>query len=1090
MTSPVAMISLIASLLPMLAASEPPPWNVNDPPGPKKTVRFTVEEGTWMNLDVSPDGRTIVFDLLGDLYLLPIEGGEARPLLVEHAHAMHPRFSPDGRSIAFTSDRGGGDNLWIMPAAGGEPKPVTRESFRLLANPVWTPDGEYLIARKHFTSERSLGAGEMWIYHRAGGAGLPLTSRKNDQQDVNEPALSPDGRFLYFSEDMSGGETFEYNKSPHGTIYVIRRLDRESGEIEDLVRIAGGAVRPQPSPDGRFLAFVRRVRDKSVLSLFALDSGEIRPLWDGLSHDQQEAWAIHGVYPNFQWLPDGRGIVIWAQGGLWRVSVPEGRAERIPFRVSVEKTLVEPVRHRFRVERETFRARMLRDLAISPDGQTAVFHAVGRLWRMRLPDGRPERLTRREGEFEYQPAFAPDGKSVLYVSWSDEDTSAIRRVSLDGRRNQRLSADRGFYAHPRPSPDGRLIAYQRGRPHALLDYRYARDGGIYVMAADGGAPRRISRSGSFPQWHPRGERVFFQTGQGLKRKLESVDLHGADRREHLSLKYPLEVVLSPDGRHLAFVDHFEVYIAALPETGRSVELSKDSKAIPVARVSGESGTSPVWSADGKRLHWLLGSALYTRELKDSFAFLEGAPDPLPPPEATPRREIDLVLPVDRPRGRLALVNGRIITMRGEEVIAGGSILIEGDAIAAVGRELPLPADARVLDLEGRTVLPGLIDVHAHAAHFHGGISPQRNWSYEANLAYGVTTIHDPSAHTETVFAQAELVRAGLSLGPRVYSTGTILYGADGTFRALVDSLADARAHVRRLAAVGAISVKSYNQPRRDQRQMINQAARELGLNVVMEGGSTFMHNLTMLLDGPTGIEHNLPVAPLHQDVLTLWSHTPVVNTPTLVVSYGGLMGELYFYDRDEVWQEARLLRFYPRELIDARAIRRQRAPDWDYHHRRVARAKQALAQQGVRIAVGGHGQLQGLAVHWEMWMLNEGGMPPLEVLRAATLNGAEYLGLDQDLGSIEPGKLADLVVLDGDPLQDIRATSRVRWVLRNGRLYDAETMAERITGDRPAAVFYWQRHGAGGLAGPAAMPGGPSGLCHCPAALRARRLQP
>lgn len=508
------MTSAFVYALALFLAKPSDAWPVNDPPGPKTSVRFTVEEGTWMNLDVSPDGKTIVFDLLGDLYLLPLAGGEAKPLLVEHAHAMHPRFSPDGRWIAFTSDRGGGDNLWIMPVTGGEPTQVTKENFRLLANPVWTPDGEYLIARKHFTSERSLGAGEMWIYHRSGGSGLPLTSRKNDQQDVNEPALSPDGRYLYFSEDMSGGSTFEYNKSPHGVIYVIRRLDRESGELEDLIRIPGGAVRPQPSPDGRFLAFVRRVREKTVLSLYELATGEIRTLWDGLSQDQQEAWAIHGVYPNYQWLPDASAIVIWAQGGLVRVSVPEGRAERIPFRVTVEKTLVEPVRHRFRIERERFQARMLRDLAISPDGRIAVFHAVGRLWKMRLPDGRPERLTRREGEFEYQPSFAPDGQSLLYVSWSDEETSAIRRVSLDGRRNERLTREKGFYAHPRFSPDGRLIAYQRGRPYALLDYRFGRESGIYVMQADGRDARRISRSGQFPQWHPRGERVFFQTGGG------------------------------------------------------------------------------------------------------------------------------------------------------------------------------------------------------------------------------------------------------------------------------------------------------------------------------------------------------------------------------------------------------------------------------------------------------------------------------------------------------------------------------------------------------------------------------------------------
>ncbi len=644
------MTSAFVYALALFLAKPSDAWPVNDPPGPKTSVRFTVEEGTWMNLDVSPDGKTIVFDLLGDLYLLPLAGGEAKPLLVEHAHAMHPRFSPDGRWIAFTSDRGGGDNLWIMPVTGGEPTQVTKENFRLLANPVWTPDGEYLIARKHFTSERSLGAGEMWIYHRSGGSGLPLTSRKNDQQDVNEPALSPDGRYLYFSEDMSGGSTFEYNKSPHGVIYVIRRLDRESGELEDLIRIPGGAVRPQPSPDGRFLAFVRRVREKTVLSLYELATGEIRTLWDGLSQDQQEAWAIHGVYPNYQWLPDASAIVIWAQGGLVRVSVPEGRAERIPFRVTVEKTLVEPVRHRFRIERERFQARMLRDLAISPDGRIAVFHAVGRLWKMRLPDGRPERLTRREGEFEYQPSFAPDGQSLLYVSWSDEETSAIRRVSLDGRRNERLTRERALRASSL-FPDGRADRLSAGQAvcSARLSLRarerHLRDAGRMAATRGGSAEAASSRNG-----HPRGERVFFQTGGGSSASSRAWTSTVASGASTSASNIPPRSCSAPMGRYLAFVDHFEVYIAALPETGRSVELSKDAKTVPVARASGESGSSPVWSADGQRLHWLLGSRLYTRELKDSFAFLAGAPDPLPPLEATPYREIELVSPVDRPSG--------------------------------------------------------------------------------------------------------------------------------------------------------------------------------------------------------------------------------------------------------------------------------------------------------------------------------------------------------------------------------------------------------------------------------------------------------
>ncbi len=1058
-------------------------WDVNAAHWDAKDVTFKVSEGTWMNLDVSPDGREIVFDLLGDLYLLPIDGGEAKPLLVENAWAMHPRFSPDGRHIAFASDRGAGDNLWIIARDGGEPEQVTKEDFRLLANPVWTPDGEYLIGRKHFTSTRSLGAGEMWIYHRSGGGGLQLTKRKNDQQDVNEPALSPDGRYLYFSEDMSGGSTFQYNKDPHGTIYVIRRLDRESGELSDLVRIQGGAVRPQPSPDGKHLAFVRRVRDKSVLHTFDLTTGAVRPVWNGLSHDQQEAWAIHGVYPNFQWTPDGKRIVIWAQGGLWSVDAASGAPTRIPFSVEVNKQLHDVVKSDFRIEEETFRPRLLRDVATSPDGRHLVFHAVGSLWKVRLPDGAPQRLTDRD-EFEYEPSFSPDGRQIIYVTWSDAETSAIRRVPLSGGRVTKLSADQGFYGSPRYSPDGRRIVYQRGRPHGLIDYRFGLETGLYVMDADGANARRFSREGSQPQWHPDGERVFFMTGGGLDKTVKSSDLHGAEVREHFKLKYPTALSISPDGRFAAFVDHFNAYVAAIPPTGSAVEIGKDAKTVPLARVSADAGPYLHWSADGTRLHWMLGPRYYTRELAHSFKFLDGAPDELPKAEDTPFVEIDFSLPLDTPDTTIALTNARIVSMRGDEIIEAGTVLVEGPRIVAVGSDVEIPGNARVVDVEGKTIIPGIIDVHAHAAHFHSGISPQQNWAYYANLAYGVTTMHDPSVNTETAFSHSELVKAGRIVGPRSYSTGTILYGADGSFRAEVKTIDDARAHLRRLQAVGAFSVKSYNQPRRDQRQMVNLAARELGMNVVMEGGSTYFHNLTMVLDGSTGIEHNLPIAPLYDDVLTLWSHSGVANTPTLVVGYGGLTGEFYWYENDNVWEEERIQRFYPREAIDSRAIRRQKTPEWDYNHFRVARAKKALSDHGVRILVGGHGQMQGLAPHWEIWMLVQGGFSEHEALRAATLHGAEYIGFGEDLGSIEPGKLADLVVLEGDPLADIRASKDVHLVMANGRLFDGASMAERESGNRPAPTFYWQRHGAAAITGAGTFHGGPTGVCHCPASQR------
>ncbi|NLB13959.1 MAG: amidohydrolase, partial [Gammaproteobacteria bacterium] len=391
----IVSITLCAALVAAsgLAAAQKKPadaprWDVATALPVATTAKFSTDEGTWMDLDVSPDGRRIAFSLLGDLYLLPIEGGNAQRITSGPAWDIQPRFSPDGKQLAFTSDRDGGNNLWRIGVDGKNPVQVTKEHFRLLNNPAWTPDGQYLIGRKHFTGRRSLGAGELWMYHVSGGDGLQLTKQKNDQQDLGEPALSPDGRYVYFSEDVTPGPMFQYNKNPHDTIYAIKRLDRQNGQIDTVVDSAGGAVRPQPSPDGRHLAFVKRVREKSVLHLMELESGHVRPLWDGLSHDQQEAWAIFGPYTNFNWLPDASALVIWAQGGIWRVDAEKGEATKIPFRAQVEQALAAPLRFEQKLEEGSFTPQMIRDVATSPDGKTVVFHALGHLYTRALPNGR------------------------------------------------------------------------------------------------------------------------------------------------------------------------------------------------------------------------------------------------------------------------------------------------------------------------------------------------------------------------------------------------------------------------------------------------------------------------------------------------------------------------------------------------------------------------------------------------------------------------------------------------------------------------------------------------------------------------------
>ncbi len=1031
-------------------------WDVTAAHGPTDTLEFTVNEGTWMNLDVSPDGKEIVFDLLGDIYIMPITGGEAKLLAGGPAFEVQPRFSPDGKKISYTSDKGGGDNIWIMNRDGSDQKQVTKEDFRLLNNAVWTPDGQYLIARKHFTSTRSLGAGEMWMYHISGGKGLRLTKRKNDQQDAGEPVVSPDGRYLFFSEDMSPGGMFRYNKDPNGQIYVIRRLDLETGKLINYITGPGGAVRPQISRDGRYLSFVRRIRTKSVLFVHDLKTGEQWPVFDKLNKDQQETWAIFGVYPNYNWLPDNRHIVIWAQGKIWNVNIHTREAQEIPFTAKVKQVVTEAVWSPQTAFEDSFEVKLVRDAVTSPDGRWLVFSAVGHLWKKALPDGKPERLT-RDDHFEFYPAFSPDSRWVVYTTWSDTALGAIYKIRIDGKRKRKLTREKGYYHEPQFSHDGKKIVFRKSGGNALLGYTHGLNPGLYWMSADGGDMHLIVDHGREPRFNKTGDRIYFLSGGGLKKEYRSVRLDGGDERTLFKLKYVNHIVPSPDDRWVAFTELFNVFVVPFPKTGTAYELSGKMTSLPVKKVSRDAGNYIHWSGDSQKLHWVIGPEYFTRDLRETFEFVPGAPDSIPPPDTVGLR-IGLKLKSDVPSGKLALVGARIITMNGDEVIENGAIVVEGNRIVAVGPAdaVSIPADAKRIDVTGKTIMPGIIDVHAHAMHFFRGLLPQQSWAYFANLAYGVTTMHDPSANTETVFTLAEMVKAGEITGPRVFSTGTILYGADGDFKAVINSLDDARSHLRRMKAVGAFSVKSYNQPRRNQRQQVLKAARELGMLVYPEGGSTFFHNMSMVLDGHTGIEHSIPIAPVYRDVLSLWGGSKTAYTPTLIVAYGGIWGENYWYQHYNVWENERLLTYVPRPIVDARSRRRMLIPEDDFGHIQNAKAAKALADHGVRVNLGAHGQLQGLGVHWELWMFVQGGMTPMEAIRAATLNGAKYMGMEKELGSLEPGKLADLIVLEKNPLEDIRNSDSVVMVMKNGRLYDAATMNEIGNHPRKRLPFYWE----------------------------------
>lgn len=1039
-------------------------WDISNPPGNNKTVEFTVTEGTWMNLDVSPDGKSIVFDMLGDIYSIPITGGKAKVLRQEFAWEVQPRFSPNGKYISFTSDADGADNIWIMDVDGSNTKQITKEDFRLLNNADWTPDSEFLIARKHFTATRSAGAGELWMYHISGGSGIELTKKKNDQQDVNEPNVSADGKYMYYSEDMYPGGSFQYNKDPNNQIYAIKRYEFETGETEVYAGGPGGAFRPQSSPDGKYLAFVSRVRTQTILFIKDLVTGEEWPIFDGLIKDQQEAWAIFGVYPNFDWTPDSKNIIIYGNGKLWNVNVSEKSFAEIPFEVNAKHRLQETVSFKNNVFTDEVDSKVLRGVVTSPKGDKMAYNAAGYLYIYDLNTKKAERLT-NEVNLEFEPSFSNDGNKLVYVTWTDSDKGKIKVYDFITKSYKSLELPKGIYRTPSFSKDGNTLLYLKESGNEHQGYSFSNDAGIYTVDMSIKAePKLVTKEGEYPQFNTDETRVYYQTGGyyfgELDKGYHSVDLSGNDKKTHFTSTYANRFVPSPDGQFIAFNELHKVYIARFPKTGQPISLSADTKSFPVVNVADDAGINLHWSNDSKNLHWTLGDQYHTISLEDSFEYLNNNKDKSKKIESK-SFDIGPIIKSDKPAGKIALTNTRIITMdKDRSVIENGTIIISENKILAIGKqgEVNIPSESKIIDLKGKTTLPGLIDVHAHQGTFRYGVSPEKHWPYWATLAYGVTTAHDPSSNTEMVFSQSEMIKTGRMVGPRTYSTGIILYGADGDFKAVINNLEDAKTHLKRTKAFGAFSVKSYNQPRRNQRQQIIEAARELEMLVVPEGGSNFFHNLTMIADGHTGIEHNLPIAPLYDDVIKFWSNTNTHYTPTLIVNYGSVCGEYYWYQHTNVWEKERLLRFTPREVIDSRSRHRTMIPEEEYENGHILTSKSVkrLSDAGVKIDMGAHGQIQGIGALWEMWMLHQGGMTEMEVLAASTINGAEYLGMDSEIGSLETGKLADIIVIDGNPLEDLYKTENVVYTILNGRVYDSETMNEIGNYDVKRPAFWWE----------------------------------